>query len=422
MGRRTILSIVVLSAISLSGLIITQMLWVKNALDLAEEQHSHRVDMALDDVIEELVDRVQNMENPDEFLNAQSDHEILKVIDTVLLRQLFVKYVDYHQINPDYSYAIIKTSNDSVIFSSPDFSLSAEGAYVHKACLYCLWKDDYFYLTVNFPHQRVSDLLQMSAWLFFSGLFLVIIILTFYFTIYTIIRQKKISEIRDDFISNITHEFKTPIATISLASEVLLSTQDKDPESRISRYARVIYDENRRMRQQVDRVMQMALLDKKDYTLHREEVHMDELIRGHVENLLLEHCNIEVKLEYQLEATNPVVSADPVHIANVVTNLVNNAIKYSGDSPHITIRSYNEGTSYVFSVEDRGIGIARENQPHIFEKFYRVPTGNVHNVKGFGIGLYYAKSIIEAHQGSINVWSEPGKGTRFDVQIPGKQK
>ena len=167
---------------------------------------------------------------------------------------------------------------------------------IHKACLHNIWKKDYYHLELYFPDQRKDELVSMSAWLFISGIFLIIIIFSFYYIIFTIIRQKKISEIRDDFINNITHEFKTPIATISLASEVLLNSQKEEPESRIARYSRVIYDENSRMRQQVDRVLQLAVLEKDGYTLDKTELNMDEMIRKNVENLLLEHCDQEIEI------------------------------------------------------------------------------------------------------------------------------
>ncbi|MGC9343857.1 MAG: sensor histidine kinase, partial [Bacteroidales bacterium] len=233
------------------------------------------------------------------------------------------------------------------------------------------------------------------------------------------IRQKKISRIRDDFINNITHEFKTPIATISLASEVLLKNdQSDDNKTRVSNYARVIYDENRRMREQVDRVLQMAVLDKNKYSLNRKSTNMDELIRNNVKNLCLEHCDREVIVHDKLDASKSEVLVDPIHMGNIINNLVSNAIKYSEGTPEITIYSRNEQKKYVFSLEDKGIGIKKEDQKQIFDKFYRVSTGNVHNVKGFGLGLYYVKTIVEAHQGEIKVNSEPGKGTRFDVYLP----
>ncbi len=343
---------------------------------------------------------------------------IFSVLDLNLLRRLIRKYADYHDLDQNYVYSIVKTGNDSVVWSSSPNLPDRKNAHIHKACLHNLWKKNYYHLELYFPDQRRDELVRMSAWMITSGIFLIVIILSFYYIIIAIFRQKKISEIRDDFINNITHEFKTPISTISLASEVLLNTQKEHPESRIARYSRVIYEENSRMRQQVEQVLKLALLEKGEYKLDRKVIQMDEMIRKNVDHLLLEHCDREVEVIYRQEAENAMVSVDPLHFGNIVNNLLSNAIKYSGKKPVIIIGSRNEGGFYVFSVEDRGIGISRENIRHIFDRFFRVPTGDVHNAKGFGIGLYYVKQMTEAHGGKINVYSEPGKGTRFDVFIP----
>jgi two-component system phosphate regulon sensor histidine kinase PhoR len=311
----------------------------------------------------------------------------------------------------------VRTTDDSIIYESTPGEPAVEDATVHRACLYCLWKKDYFHLEVHFPSQRDHALIQMSTWLFSSALFLLIFILSFYYTITTVIRQKKISQIRDDLLNNITHEFKTPISTISLASEVMIKN-DNSEDSRIARYAKIIFDENKRMRTHVDRVLQMAALDRGEYSIEKAETNLDTLLINVVNNLCLEHCETIVDVKYNLIAENPVVSVDSIHLSNIVSNLVNNAIKYSNGKPVITISSKNENNSYVFSVEDQGIGIRKENFKQIFEKFYRVPTGNVHNVRGFGIGLYYVKTMIELHKGKIHVYSEPGKGTRFDISLP----
>ena len=408
MTKRTIQLIIIFSSLSLAGLIINQTLWVRNALSLAEKQHAHRVDMALDEVIEELNDSL--------YVDGPSN--IFEVVDTVFLTELISKYVEYHELDPVYEFAIIKTSNDSICFSSNMAAFKHWNKKYHKACLNCLYKKDYYHLGIFFPKIRKSELLQMSVWLIFSCIFLITIILSFYFTINIIIRQKKISQIRDDFINNITHEFKTPIATISLASEVLINSVKDQPDSRTAKYSKIIFDENQRMRTQVDRVMQMALMDQEVYHLQKTEINMNDFIKNIVENLCLEHCGRDVKVQYKFNTENPLVYVDSIHLGNIINNLVNNAIKYSSHAPEITISSENHNNSYCFTVEDKGIGIKKENLSHIFEKFYRVPTGNVHNVKGFGIGLYYVKTMIDAHKGKISVSSEPGKGTRFEVELP----
>jgi two-component system phosphate regulon sensor histidine kinase PhoR len=343
---------------------------------------------------------------------------IFTVLDIHFLDRMIRKYIDYHDLDPNYVYSIVETDNDSVLYTSLPGISKKKRVDIHRACLHSIWKKNYYHLEIFFPNHRKDELFKMSAWIFSSGLFLIIIIFFFWYIITGILRQKKISEIRDDFINNITHEFKTPIATISLASEVLLNSQKDEPDSRIARYSRVIYDENRRMRQQVERVLQLAIFGKNEFDLEKTVVNMEDMIRKNVDNLLLEHCDREIEVNYDFRADNPTVKVDVLHFGNIINNLVSNAIKYSDEKPVIIISSRNENHWYVFSVEDHGIGISRENLSNIFDRFYRVPTGDVHNVKGFGIGLYYVKRTVEAHGGKINVTSQTGKGTRFDVYIP----
>ena len=422
MGRRTIRVIIIFASLSLGGLITTQTFWVKNAIDLAEEQHDHRVDLALDDVLSELIDTSGVVYHNSGRMICTSDSadkgNIFNVLDTTELHRLLVKYINYHSLGNRFSYYIVKSSNDSVILCCGEKVTNLAGMKVHKACLHCAFKQDYYHLAICFPNQATQTLMGMSLWLCLSTIFLIIVIFSFYYTITTIIKQKKISEIRDDLINNITHEFKTPIATISLASEVLLNSGDKLAKERTLKYAKIIYDENGRMRQQVDKVLQMAAMDRGELSLDMTIVKMNELITTVVNNLCLGHCDREVKVDYHLDAVNDSLTADPVQLANVITNLVNNSMKYSQGEILLTIRSRTEKSDYVFSVEDKGIGISRENIKYIFDKFYRVPTGDVHNVKGFGLGLYYVKTIIEAHKGKVIVESEVGKGTRFEVYLP----
>jgi two-component system phosphate regulon sensor histidine kinase PhoR len=422
MGKRTIRLIIIFASLSLGGLITTQTFWVKNAIDLAEEQHDHRVDLALDDVLSELIDTsgltYQKSGGMICTQNLSGTGNFFKVVDTTELHRLLVKYINYHSLGKQFSYSIVKSSNDSIILSYGEKFTKVSGMKVHKACLHCAFKEDYYHLAICFPNQAKQTLMGMSVWLCLSSIFLIVIIFSFYYTITTIIKQKKISEIRDDLINNITHEFKTPIATISLASEVILNSGDKISKERTLKYARIIYDENGRMRQQVDKVLQMAAMDRGELSLDTTSVKMNDLIRTVVNNLCLEHCEKEVKVDYHLDAANDHLTADPLQLGNVITNLVNNSIKYSLNELHLTISSRNEKNDYVFTVADKGIGISRDNIKYIFDKFFRVPTGDVHNVKGFGLGLYYVKTIVEAHKGRVFVESEVGKGTRFDVHLP----
>ncbi len=394
------------------------------AVDLAEKQHNHRVNMTLDDVLEEMISSNDTSlilhKNPYYLIKDSVIHKttFFEVIDTVLLEKLFQKYVNYHQLNKNFEYAIVKTRNDSVIYSSlPDIKPSMRKK-THKACLSCLWKEEYFHIELIFPSQRKQVLLETSMWLGFSGLFIIIVIFSFTYTITTIIKQKKISEIKNDFINNMTHEFKTPISTISLAAEVLVNSDTKSSNERIQKYSRIIYDENQRMRKQVERVLQVALLDKGEFKLNKTLFDLHKVIKETVQNLCIDLCEEKIHVLYSFNADKYEILADKMHITNVIVNLVDNAIKYTGDDAVINIESKNVDTGILFSVEDNGIGMNPDTLKHIFDKFYRVPTGNIHNVKGFGIGLYYVKNMVQAHGGYIDVKSEIKKGTRFDVFLP----
>ena len=223
---------------------------------------------------------------------------------------------------------------------------------------------------------------------------------------------------KTDFVNNITHEFKTPIATISLASEMLLKPAVLASEAKARKYAGIIYDENIRLKNQVENVLQLAVLDRGMYNLKYKSIDIHQLILKITESyqLLIKEKNGMLKL--QLNATNYQSYADELHIENIISNLLDNANKYSPVNPDITISTFNRNDHIVVAVEDKGIGISNENQKHIFRKMFRVHTGNVHDVKGFGLGLYYVKRMVEAHNGNINLHSEPGKGSRFEISLP----
>lgn len=266
----------------------------------------------------------------------------------------------------------------------------------------------------------VSTHLYRSIFLMLAGsaIFTLIILITFSVTIWVILRQKKISEIKSDFINNMTHEFKTPIATISLAVDSIENSKILSMPEKIRYFTGIIRSENSRMNKQVENVLQMSMIDKRDFKLHVKEIDVHDIISrvsGHF-RLQLEKKQGVINLD--MNAGNPVIRNDEMHFSNIISNLIDNAIKYSGDKPEIRISTENTPNGIRISVEDNGIGISKEAQEKIFEKFFRVSTGNVHNVKGFGLGLSYVKALVLTFKGTIDVESEPGKGTRFDVYLP----
>jgi two-component system phosphate regulon sensor histidine kinase PhoR len=274
------------------------------------------------------------------------------------------------------------------------------------------------YLTVFFPEQKKYLLATIWPILLVMVGFMIMLIFSFYYTINTIFKQKKLSDIKNDFISNMTHEFKTPISTISLACEVLNDTSIEKPKERVDKYVKMIADENKRLSLLVENILQTAILDKGKLKLKIQPIDIHNLIEHTIANIKLQVENKDGDISVDLQAKEATINADRVHITNIIFNLIDNALKYSEKKPEIKIATRSDEEGIFIAVKDNGIGISKENQKKIFDTMYRVPTGNVHNVKGFGLGLSYVKAVIEKHNGSINVVSEPGIGSVFTVYLP----
>jgi two-component system phosphate regulon sensor histidine kinase PhoR len=258
-----------------------------------------------------------------------------------------------------------------------------------------------------------------SGWTWIFPAVVTLIVFSFFaYSVWVILRQKKLSEMKNDFIGNMTHELKTPISTIALSSEVISDPAIVHEPERLQAYAHIIRSENERLRTQVERVLQLATLDKGSLELKPEAVDMHVIAREVAEHLLLPLQERRVRLDLKLEAGRPVVKGDRVHLMNALTNLVDNALKYGPEDATIELRTNDHDGQLHLHVQDHGIGLHRDDLKHIFERFYRVHTGNVHNVKGFGLGLHYVRQIAEAHGGRVTVQSEPGQGSTFSLQLP----
>jgi signal transduction histidine kinase len=277
------------------------------------------------------------------------------------------------------------------------------------------------FLVISFPNSITYVLSSMWLMLAGSSLFTMIILFVFMYTIQVIIRQKKISDIKSDFINNMTHEFKTPIATISLAADSLKNPKVTADAEKMDYFTRIIREENKRMNAQVEHVLQMAQIEKGELNLRFEEINVHEVIHQAVDLIKIQVESREGTLVAELNSTLPVVKADALHFSNVIFNLLDNANKYSPNKPVIEISTTDIYNGILIKVKDTGMGMSRETIKKIFEKFYRVPTGNIHNIKGFGLGLSYVKAIVEQHKGWIDVKSEPGKGSTFELFIPHQQ-
>ncbi len=339
-------------------------------------------------------------------------------LDRITLDTLLKKELKSRGISIPYQYIVKNSTN--MIFAS--FAENSIPNFIRDSYRVQLFPSDLqpqnHFLFVHFPDTQGFILSNM--WTVFGSSILLILMIggIFYTSLNTMLKQKKLATIKNDFINNMTHEFKTPISTISLAVEVMKDNEVKKDSSKMNRYLNIIQDENRRLGTQVEKVLQMALLDKGNVKLKLERVNIHETIEQVLTNLSvqIEQKNGQVKLE--LDAEDSEIEADEVHLTNIIYNLLDNANKYSPESPDITIRTENEEGFLKITIADKGIGMNKEQLNKIFERFYRVPTGNLHDVKGFGLGLSYVKKMVESHQGMIQVESKPGEGSSFEVYLP----
>ena len=274
-------------------------------------------------------------------------------------------------------------------------------------------------LFLSVKEDKNAIIREMSWMIIASIVFTTIIILAFAVTVRTLFNQKKLSEIKSDFINNMTHELKTPLATISLAIDALTNEKVIHDTDKIKTYSSMIKEENKRMNKQVEKILQAARLEKEEIKLSKVELDAHQVISKVADNILLQIQEKNGTLALKLSASNPVIEADEVHFSNIIFNLLDNAMKYSNDAPHIEVQTLNTGNGMLsIKIKDNGIGMDKETQSRIFEKFYRAHTGNLHNVKGFGLGLSYVKAIVDAHNGKIKVESVVGKGSTFTVILP----
>jgi two-component system, OmpR family, phosphate regulon sensor histidine kinase PhoR len=278
-------------------------------------------------------------------------------------------------------------------------------------------------LWVIVPNSSGVVLKELRWRIFIAGIFTLIIFAAFYLTVNTMLRQKKLSEIKNDFINNMTHEFKTPLATISLAVDAMKNDRVIGDKEKLNYFSSIIKEENQRMNRQVETILKAALLDKQEVNLMLKPTHVHDVIKDIADNFTLQLNDKNGKVEMDLEATNDLIEADEVHFPNLINNLIDNSVKYAKENvpPEIKISTVANGKNMTIRLEDNGIGMAKETVKRIFEKFYRAHTGNVHNVKGFGLGLSYVKTMVDAHGGNIKVDSMPGKGSTFTLELPLKK-
>ena len=343
--------------------------------------------------------------------------DINKRVNKDQVKILLDKYLKSNEINIEYEFSVYD-GDKTPVFCSEEFNdQNCDKTYKHRLFPNDI-KNSNYYLLINFPSK--TRYIIKSLWVMgIASIIIIIIILTiFTLTLIIIFKQKRLSEIKSDFISNMTHELKTPISTISLASQMLGDNQIKKNEKYINNISKIIKDETNRLSTQVEKVLQTAILDKGLLKFKFETIDIHKIIETIYKNFEIRIKNENGKFSLNLNADKHNISADKLHITNVLVNLTENALKYKNDIPEIKIETKNKNNYIYISVIDNGIGISKENQKRVFEQFYRVSTGNIHDIKGFGLGLSYVKKIIDGHNGEITIDSKLKKGSTFTIKLP----
>lgn len=435
--------IVILIVLSLIGIILIQVSWFSSTLENKEEELGMHIKVAIGEVQEQLTTEapsplptLKNSMKPtfhwpsDQVLNEfMKPSTIASRYTEFMVNERLRKSFDAHGLkDTPFEFAVVldqplyevemKSKGFATLFkdtlNNAQFVIPIQAP--SGSTLEGLIPTEL--LIVMVPNVKHIALKQLKWMIAGACLFILILVSAFSVTVGALLRQKKLSEIKNDFINNMTHEFKTPLATISLAVDALRTSKVMEDKEKLSYFSGVIKEENKRMNKQVETILQAALSDRQEIQLNLKPIHVHDIIHHALDNFSLQLQERNATANLLLNARHDVINADEVHFTNLISNLIDNAIKYSKENLVINITTHSSHKSIVIRLEDNGIGMNKETAKRIFEKFYRAHTGNVHNVKGFGLGLSYVKSIVDAHQGKIRVDSVQGKGSAFTIDIP----
>jgi two-component system phosphate regulon sensor histidine kinase PhoR len=416
LSRYIIIGIIVLVSLALFGLLRQQSLWMDRALTLHRKNQESQVQAVLENA-------KHHMQEDPIYAEIKAGHyncdfpmlydslELTQAIHTVLKGEFERAGMEFN-----YDFGLYNQQGEVLLGNvTPEQLPSCNRVGSHFFCKGNL----HHHLYLRLPQQEVGHWQAYAATLAPSLGLISIILAAFVFTIFTILRQKRLTELKDDFINNMTHELKTPIFSINMASSILRKSEEVQQSERLKKCSSIIDEESKRLGAQVDKVLQMALIDSGNLKLEKSSVDVHELIRKSSESFELAIQEQGGRIQLQLEALNPLILADKIHLANVIYNLLDNAVKYTETAPDIMIRTRDaENGSLSLSIRDNGIGISSNHQAHIFQRFYRIKKGDLYTIKGFGLGLCYVKNIIELHQGQIGLSSQPGQGSEFVIGLP----
>lgn len=398
---------ITITSLALVAVLIIQINWIVETAKIREELFSEKANMVLSRTTEALsLDTVLRRK-----MESGLDRTDVQKIDS-----LFIFYMKFYNFHIDYYFEVkpgLNTNTREVI----SYNIYPREAGCYKKSFDEIASKNGFELKLIFP-EKEDFIMQEMGLLFITSVFLILVVLVlFWQTILSLLKQKKISQHTTDFLNNMTHEFKTPLTNIALAGKMITKEASLKQEDKIKHYTGIILEENEKLRFQVEQVLNMTALERGEIPLQKTELDLHQLIHDCLKCISVQIENKQGNLTLELNATEYILAGDKLHLSNALCNLIDNAIKYSKEKPELTIKTMNEDGMLILVVSDRGIGIEEEYREKVFDKFFRVPTGDVHDVKGFGLGLAYIKKIIELHNGSVTLTSKKGEGTTFKISL-----
>ena len=415
----TVRGVLLLGAVAIVSVIAIQTWLVWSTWNIKEKEFDDKVRIALLNVAREFERMGSPLPTYDLINRVSANYYVVNVNDVINANNLeyfLRRELEAVGLNEDFEYGIYDCATNKMVYGNYiSYQPGVDSTLIRRDHLPVYDKFTY-YFGVHFPRRTSYILGNMKLTTIFSSI-LLLTVLFFAYAMFIILRQKRLSEMQKDFINNMTHEFKTPISTIGISADVFLQSPEVQQQPRLFQYAHIIKEQSQRLNSQVEKVLQLARLERDNFRINKEPIELHELLEHILPALRTKVEDMGGTLECRLDAAHHCVEADRVHLTNILHNLLDNAVKYCRDVPRIEVRTRNEGALLCLSIRDEGIGIDKAHQQRIFEKFYRVPTGNVHNVKGFGLGLYYVRSICEAHGWKIRLDSAPGRGTTVTIRM-----
>lgn len=409
-------SVIILGLFAIIGILVAQLLWTKQAFNLEEKKFSQKTHIALLEVAKKLYEGTNHelpAENPvrkiaNDYYIVNVDNDFEPSILEFYLKSEFKKT----NINLDFEYAMYNCQSDEMVYGNY-ISLS-QNSKKKSSIYFPKHKNLVYYFAVRFPTQTSYLFSSMRFW-FVLSFALIIILLVYVYSIYTIIQQKKYSELQRDFINNMTHEFKTPLSSILLASNYLIQQDKIKSDKKLEKYAHIIIDQSNKLNNHIEKILNIAKSDNAPLALEKKEIALTPILKDVIENIKLKHKNLEVLIQAKTEF---IILADDFHFTNIVYNLLDNAIKYCDENPKIVISITAEKNLINLSFSDNGIGIPAKDLHFIFDKFYRIPSKKSNEVNGFGLGLYYVKKICTLHKWKIFASNNATKGITISIVIP----